>query len=114
MSSIRSLTDDSMTKEKEARFEDYKKKMLAIDAEAKRRAENGDFAGSIKYRTDWWKRFEEIVPKEEDTIGKSLEEVLSRSSGGTKKKDATAEVSAEVLEKTEDALTGGKSKRRHQ
>lgn len=113
MSSIRSLTDDSMTKEKEARFEDYKQKMIAIDARAKAMAADGDFAGSLQYRTKWWKRFEEIVPKEEDTIGKSLDEVLSRS-GGAKKKDATAEVSAEVLEKTEDALTGGKSKRRRQ
>lgn len=80
MSSIRTLTDEGMTPEKAARFEDYKQKMLAIDAEAKRKAANGDFAGSIKYRTDWWKRFEEIVPKQENTIGKSLEEVYSRSS----------------------------------
>ena len=115
MSSIRSLTDDSMTKDKEARFEDYKQKMLAIDARAKAMAANGDFAGSIKYRTQWWKRFEEIVPKEENTIGKSLDEVFSQSGGSsTKKKDATAEVTADVLDKTEETLTGGKSKRRRQ
>ncbi len=35
MADVRALTDDSMTKEKEARFADYKKKMDEINERAK-------------------------------------------------------------------------------
>ncbi len=76
MADIRTLTDDSMTKEKAARFNDYKNKMEEIDARAKEIAKT-DYAESIRYRTQWWKRFEQIVPKEEETEGFTLEQIMN-------------------------------------